>query len=116
MMTEAPDMNPAMTEWLRKLVSQPSLNRPTKVYMQPARNATCHAQQPSQARAPHASSNSCTPRCSGLLQQLCNNAKKPNPLQIVLEAHSEAQGQLLSCNVPRVAPKRAPLRHHKAQQ
>ena len=52
MMTEAPDMNPAMTEWLRKLVSQPSLNRPTKVYMQPARKATCHMLQPDQTRAP----------------------------------------------------------------
>ena len=49
MMTEAPDMNPAMTEWLRKLVSQPSLNTPTNVYRQPAKNATCQSQQQCQA-------------------------------------------------------------------
>ena len=41
MMTEAPVMNPEMTECDRKFVSQPSRSRPTSVYRHPARNATC---------------------------------------------------------------------------
>ena len=41
-MTAAPDMKPAMTEWEMKLVSQPSLRRPTRVYITPAMNATCN--------------------------------------------------------------------------
>ena len=41
MMTDAPVMNPEMTECDRKLVSQPSRSTPTSVYRQPAKNATC---------------------------------------------------------------------------
>ena len=44
MMTEAPVMKPQMTEWERKLVIQPSLNRPTAVYRLPASSATCNMQ------------------------------------------------------------------------
>ena len=40
MMTEAPDMNPVMTEWEMKLVIHPKLNNPTSVYMTPAMKAT----------------------------------------------------------------------------
>lgn len=40
MMTDAPDMKPAMTEWEMKLVIQPSLKTPTSVYITPARKAT----------------------------------------------------------------------------
>ena len=41
MMTDAPVMNPQMTEWDKKLVIQPSFSRPTAVYKDPASNATC---------------------------------------------------------------------------
>ncbi len=41
MMTDAPVMKPAMTECDRKLVTQPSRRKPTSVYRQPARKATC---------------------------------------------------------------------------
>ena len=43
MMTAAPDINPEMTVCEMKLVIQPRLKMPTRVYMMPAMNATCRA-------------------------------------------------------------------------
>jgi len=45
MMTAAPDMNPEMTVWEMKLVIQPRLKMPTRVYITPAMNATCAPRQ-----------------------------------------------------------------------
>ena len=45
-MTDAPDMKPEMTEWDRKLVSQPSFRMPTVVYRHPAKKATCKHTEP----------------------------------------------------------------------
>ena len=41
MVMAAPDMKPAITECEMKLVSQPSFNIPTMVYMMPTMKATC---------------------------------------------------------------------------
>ena len=40
-MTAAPDMKPEMTVWEMKLVIHPRLNMPTRVYITPAKKATC---------------------------------------------------------------------------